>query len=104
LDWLPDHLKEALPVSVRSNVAASLVGVFDSQVSGGKRYDHATQGRRLANATYYNWGEADSETALTYAMNLTPLIDDPNLSVADYVLGHVDQLRADVKQRLDKVR
>ena len=53
LDWLPDEDKQALPVSARSNIAAALVGVFDSQVTGGKRYDLATSGRRLAEATYF---------------------------------------------------
>ena len=66
LDWLADERKQALPVSARSNIAASLVGVFDSQVSGGKRYDLATQGRRLAHATYYASHGTDEESALSY--------------------------------------
>jgi LmbE family N-acetylglucosaminyl deacetylase len=52
LDWLMDDDKQMLPASSRSNIAAALVGVFDSQVTGGKRYDLATAGRRLAHATY----------------------------------------------------
>ena len=103
LDWLPDERKQALAVSARSNIAASLVGVFDSQVSGGKRYDLATQGRRLAHATYYASHATDVETALSYAMDLTPLIEDARLATAGYVLGCVDQLRADVEQRLAKL-
>ncbi len=103
LDWLPDRHKQALPVSLHANLAASLLGVFDSQVSGGKRYDLATQGRRLAHATYFAADQVDQETALTYAMDLTPLIENPNLSIADYVLAFVDHLRADVEQRLAKV-
>lgn len=103
LDWLPDERKQALPVSERSNIAASLVGVFDSQVTGGKRYDLATQGRRLSHATYYASHATDVETALTYAMDLTPLIEDPGLPVAGYVVGFIDQLRADVEQRLAKL-
>lgn len=103
LDWLPDEHKQALPVSERSNVAMSLVGVFDSQVSGGKRYDLATQGRRLAHATYFASHGTDVESALNFAMDLTPLIDDPKLPVAGYVLGFVDQLRADIEKRLAKL-
>ena len=103
LDWLPDERKQALPVSARSNLAASLVGVFDSQVSGGKRYDLATQGRRLAHATYYASHATDVETALSYAMDLTPLIEDPALPVNGYILGFIDQLRTDVEQRLAKL-
>jgi LmbE family N-acetylglucosaminyl deacetylase len=103
LDWLSDEHKQALPVSARSNLAASLVGVFDSQVSGGKRYDLATEGRRLAHATYYASHATDVETALTYAMDLTPLIEDPKLPVAGYVTGFIDELKGDVEARLRKL-
>jgi LmbE family N-acetylglucosaminyl deacetylase len=100
LDWMPDEQKQALPVSARPNVAAALVGVFDSQVSGGKRYDLATAGRSLAHATYYASHGTDEESALSFAMDLTPLIEHPELPVADYVLGFIDRFRADVARRL----
>jgi len=100
LDWLPDESKQALPVSARPNIAAALVGVFDSQVSGGKRYDLATAGRRLAHATYYASHGTDEESALSFAMDLTPLVEDASLPVTDYVLVFVDRFRADVEKRL----
>jgi LmbE family N-acetylglucosaminyl deacetylase len=100
LDWLPDEVKQLMPASARSNIAAALVGVFDSQVSGGKRYDLATAGRRLAHATYYASHGTDEESALNFAMDLTPLVDDPNLEVASYVLGLVDLFRSDVEKRV----
>jgi hypothetical protein len=100
LDWLIDDDKQMLPASARTNIAASLVGVFDSQVSGGKRYDLATAGRRLAHATYYASHGTDQESALNFAMDLTPLVKDPSLDIATYVLGFVDRLRADVEKRV----
>jgi len=100
LDWLPDADKQVLPVSARSNIAAALVGVFDSQVSGGKRYDLATAGRRLAHATYYASHGTDEESAINFAMDLTPLIANPSLSVAEYVLSFVDRLKADIALRV----
>ena len=100
LDWLPDDAKQALAVSERSNIAAALVGVFDSQVSGGKRYDLATAGRRLAHATYFASHGVDEANALTFAMDLTPLIEDAALPVAEYVLEYIDRFRADVERRL----
>ena len=100
LDWMLDDDKQVLPVSARSNIAASLVGVFDSQVTGGKRYDLATAGRRLAHATYYASHGTDQESALSFAMDLTPLVEDPGLSIADYVVGFVDRFREDVARRL----
>lgn len=100
LDWLVDEDKQVLPVSLRPNIAASLVGVFDSQVTGGKRYDLATAGRRLAHATYFASHGTDDESALNFAMDLTPLVEDPSLSIADYVLGFVDRFRVDVAKRI----
>src|SRR4051794_29017499 len=100
LDWMTDDQKQALPVSARSNIAAALVGVFDSQVTGGKRYDLATAGRRLAHATYYASHGTDEESALNFAMDLTALVENPSLPVADYVLGCIDRFRADVEQRI----
>jgi LmbE family N-acetylglucosaminyl deacetylase len=100
LDWLPDADKQVLPASAKPNIAAALVGVFDSQISGGKRYDLATAGRRLANATYFASHGTDQETALSFAMDLTPLIEDPSLSITDYVLGFIDKFRNDVANRL----
>jgi LmbE family N-acetylglucosaminyl deacetylase len=100
LDWLVDDDKQVLPASERSNIAAALVGVFDSQVSGGKRYDLATAGRRLAHATYYASHGTDEESALTFAMDLTPLVEDPDLPVLDYVGAFIDRFRADVERRV----
>ncbi len=104
LDWLDDAAKQPLPVSARSNIAAALVGIFDSQVTGGKRYDLATAGRRLAQATYFASHATDVETALTFAMDLTPLIADPSLPVEKYTLGFIDQFRSDVENRLAKLK
>jgi LmbE family N-acetylglucosaminyl deacetylase len=103
LDWLPDPDKQILPVSARSNVAAALVGVFDSQVSGGKRYDLGTAGRRLAHATYYASHGTDEEAALTFAMDLTPLVQDPSLSIQTYVLDFIDRFRKEVEQRIEGI-
>jgi LmbE family N-acetylglucosaminyl deacetylase len=100
LDWMPDDVKQALPVSARSNIAAALVGVFDSQVTGGKRYDLATAGRRLAHATYFASHGTDQESALSFAMDLTPLVEDPAMPIPDYVLGFIDRFRADVEKKL----
>jgi LmbE family N-acetylglucosaminyl deacetylase len=100
LDWLPDAEKQVLPASAKPNIAAALVGVFDSQISGGKRYDLATAGRRVANATYFASHGTDQESALSFAMDLTPLVEDPNLSIAEYVLRFIDSFRKDVERRL----
>ena len=102
LDWLLDADKQVLDVSTRPKLAAKLVGAFRSQIAGGKRYDVATAGRRLAHATFHASHATDQAGALTWAMDLTPLVHDDKLSAADFVLGHIDRLRADVAARLRK--
>lgn len=102
LDWLGDDEKVALPASDRPSLAASLLGVFDSQITGGKRYDLATEGRRLANATYLASHETDEETALTFAMDLTPLVEDASLDTTAYVTGYIDRFKTDVETRIGK--
>jgi LmbE family N-acetylglucosaminyl deacetylase len=102
LDWLPDDEKVTFDVSARESLQAALVGVFDSQISGGKRYDLATQGRRRAHATYAASHGTDAATALTYAMDLTPLVMDRTLSPAAYVRRALDRFRADVEGTVAK--
>lgn len=102
LDWLLDSDKQALAADQYGNIAAALVGVFDSQITGGKRYDLATTGRRLANATYHNSHAVDSTQALTFAMDLTPLIQDDNLSLIDYTLEFIERFKQDVADRIGR--
>ncbi len=103
LDWLLDGTdKVVLDDSARPELAAQLIGAFESQIAGGKRYDLAIAGRRLANATFFTSHATDRATALTWAMDLTPLVADPARDVAEFTLGYLDRLRADVAARLKK--
>lgn len=101
LDWLPDALKVVLDVSARPNISAALSAVFDSQISGGKRYDDAVLGRRKAHATFFESHAVDDASMLAFAMDLTPLIRDDTLSLSAYTASLVDQLKADIIKRID---
>ena len=102
LDWLPDADKVVLNDSANPELAAALVAVFESQIAGGKRYDLAAAGRRLANATFHTSHATDRATALTWAMDLTPLVHDDALTLEAFTLAQVDRLRADVAARIRK--
>lgn len=104
LDWLLDADKQVLDASAKPKLAAKLVAVFESQIAGGKRYDLATAGRRLANATFHTSHATDRASALTWAMDLTPLVADETLSVEEFTLSYIDRLRSDVADRLRKFR
>lgn len=100
LDWLPDERKVVLDVSAHENLAAALVGVFDSQVAGGKRYDLATLGRRRANATYLASHSTDEMEQATYAVDLSPLLRDDSLNLTTFTLHLIDEFRAAVQQQI----
>ena len=102
LDWLLDDEKQVMPVSAHPNLAASLSGVFDSQIVGGKRYDAAVAGRRMANATFYESHATDEHDALAWAIDLTPLVHDPSIDLAAYTRGFIERFAADVETRIRK--
>lgn len=104
LDWLLTEDKVMLRVDKHPHLLRPLLGVFDSQISGGKRYDLAEEGLRHANATYFDSHTTDKTSLLTFAMDLTPLVQDDSLDVADFTLGFVRRLEQDVAQRLKKFR
>jgi LmbE family N-acetylglucosaminyl deacetylase len=102
LDWLADDQKVPLDASAHPALAEKLVAVFASQIAGGKRYDLAAPGRRLANATFYASHATDTASALSFAMDLTPLVNDETLPVVDFTVAHIERLRADVAARIEK--
>ena len=100
LDWLLDDEKVIMDVSQYPNLAAALVEVFDSQISGGKRYDLATLGRRLSNATFFNSHSVDRSNAITYGMDLTPLIQDDNLDIINFITNYIERFKRDVISKI----
>ena len=100
LDWLPDGEKVALDSGRNPELARRLLAVFDSQISGGKRYDIAAIGRRSANATFHTSHATDSFAGITWAVDLTPVTRDAGPSILDFTAALIGRLGADVSQRL----
>jgi LmbE family N-acetylglucosaminyl deacetylase len=100
LDWMLDEDKVALDVSGNEKLFQSLVGVFDSQIAGGKRYDLATLGRARANATYHQSHGADDAPLVWFAMDLTPLVRDEHRDVVAYVQAYLHRFMDDVHAKL----
>ncbi len=103
LDWINDSEKITLDTDRHPNLASALVEVFDSQIIGGKRYDLAALGRRIANATYFESHQVDASKSLIYAMDLTPLIIDDSLDVSNYVLRYIQRFEEDVKNKIKRM-
>jgi hypothetical protein len=102
LDWLCDPDKLVMPVDRHENLHAALMGVFDSQIAGGKRYDLATAGRRRAHATYFEAHGTDQHSSLIWGMDLTPLLSgaEPH----ELVKSYIERFAAEVSARLDRLR
>ena len=103
LDWVNDNEKVLFDVSGHPNISAALLGVHDSQICGGKRYDLAVEGRRRANATFSESHGTDKVDAYTYGMDLTPLIEDDSIDVISYIQGYMERFQNDVVRRLEKI-
>jgi hypothetical protein len=104
LDWMVDADKVVFDISAHENLQAALLGVFDSQICGGKRYDLATMGRRRANATYYASHSTDVATGMIFAMDLTPLIEGPDMSIRAYVREFTERFVQEVTGRLTRLQ
>jgi LmbE family N-acetylglucosaminyl deacetylase len=99
LDWLCDADKVSMPLEPRREaLLAALIGVFDSQIAGGKRYDLACAGRRRAHATFYDSHETDRNAGLIFGMDLTALLEGGD-AVA-HVRAHIRRFEDDVVARI----
>ena len=103
LDWMTDADKVAFDTSAHENLQAALLGVFDSQIAGGKRYDLATLGRRRAHATYHASHGVDATTGTNFAMDLTPLVEDDTLPPLDLAKAHIERFRREIEDRFGRL-
>jgi len=100
LDWLPDRLKINFDCSEKQDLQKALVKVFNSQISGGKRYDIAVMGRRVAHATFFQSHSTDKTSHLSFGMDLTPLIENPTLSVEKFTKHLIHEFENEVLEVL----
>lgn len=100
LDWMNDSDKVMMDLSDHENLQFALLGVFDSQIAGGKRYDLASMGRRRANATHIGSHGVDETTGLNYGMDMSPLMNNLNLNPAEFVAQFLRRFAMDVRERI----
>ncbi|MEO8354779.1 MAG: hypothetical protein ABI621_02590 [Chloroflexota bacterium] len=103
LDWMVDSDKVMMDLSHHENLQFALLGVFDSQIAGGKRYGLASMGRRRANATYFESHSVDETSGLSYGMDMTPLMNDASLEPAEFIGGLIQRFAGDVQERVNRI-
>ena len=100
LDWMVDSDKVTMDLSKHENLQFALLGVFDSQIVGGKRYDLASMGRRRANATYFESHDVDDTQGLSFGVDMTALMLDSSLDPLKFVGELMQRFVNDVKERV----
>ena len=100
LDWVPSDKVVRLACSAPADFGPALLRIFSSQVDG-KRYDLAAAGRRRAQATFADAYSPDQAEEVLLALDLKPLVENPGLSLVDFVSGLTQAFQ---KQTLDRIR
>ena len=85
-----DSDKVAFDLSHQENLQSALLGVFDSQITGGKRYDLASLARRRANATYFESHGVDLLTGLSFGLDMTSLIQIDDQDPASFIQTYIN--------------
>ena len=102
LDWLRDEDKVPFDTGAHPNLAAALLGVYDSQIAGGKRYDLATIGRRLANATFFASHDVDETDSLAFGLDITGLVEQ-DIDPAAFINGYIQSFKDEINERIAKL-
>jgi len=102
LDWLDDKEKVVFDLNGADPLLASQLREHKSQLGGGRRYDAAFIGRLRANAAFQYPPTPGPEKLALFAMDLTPLVSNRNLDMADFVAGRIERFQADVRSRIRK--
>ncbi len=103
LDWINDPDKVVMDVSTHTNLQHALLRVFDSQIAGGKRYDLAAMSRRQVNATFFESHGVDAATGLSFAMDLTPLMNDSSQQPSNYINEFIHRFEKDINDRISRM-
>jgi LmbE family N-acetylglucosaminyl deacetylase len=102
LDWLEDKERVTFDLHGADPLLTSQLREFKSQIGSGKRYDAAFLGRLRANAAFQDPQAAERAKLVLFAMDLTPLISDNTMDMADFVAATIERFRNDVLSRIRK--
>lgn len=102
LDWMVDEDKVAFDVTDHGELTASVLASYESQAGGERRFDLAVVGRSVAHATFSDPYDVNTSGGLAYAMDLTPLILDDSLSAIAHIDGHIERLRQETLDRIER--
>lgn len=103
LDWLTDQHLVFEDASTFMNIQCSLIGVYDSQISGGKDYLSGILGRRRAHATFNEPHAVDKMSYLSIGQDMTALIHE-NTDIISYVERALGSVRERIVNDLKSLK
>lgn len=101
LDWVSDSRKVVLDIVDPQHLAPRLISVYRSQIAAGKQYDKAIEGRRRANATFFQALSRDAAEQAIYAIDMTPLLTEQELTLDQYISPYLHQFKEEVLSALN---
>lgn len=102
LDWLAHCDRMALHVRDPEHLSERLIHVYRSQYMHDRQYEIALLGRRIVNATHQENHSLGADHQVEFAVDLMPLIHDPNLEMEAYVRHILSHFETDVFTRVDR--
>ena len=100
LDWLPDQRKILMDTGRYIQLAGDLLGVFKSQIAGGKKYDAAFVGRQCSNATFAQSHSCDEYEYASVALDMTRLIEEDTLLIENFLKELIEEFKTEVTARV----
>ena len=101
LDWLNDEEKIALDASAHPELADQRYACSDSQIAGGKNYSQAVIARQTAHATFSQPNHPDRAQRLTFALDLTPLLQDDSIELEDLLRQRIQNFQTTALKTLN---
>ena len=101
LDWMCDSDKVAMPISSQgAKMGRRLINVFKSQIKANQRLNEAVPARWMADAVFFKSHGESPYTAVSWGMDMTPLLQKPLLDPIKYAKFHVDRFSNEVQNRI----
>lgn len=102
LDWLAAADKVVFDASSHSNTAQALLGVYDTQIATGKRFDLAAMGRRAANAAFLERESPVQTDMAALGLDMTQLMED-GVSPAQFMQEKIRAFESETLERIEKL-
>lgn len=102
LEWVPETDRVVLDVSERTHLGDALLGLYDTQLADGLRFDQIFRARREANAGLLLSHRYPNAKQVIYAIDMSRLMSEDSINTLDFVVDLIDRFSDDIRERLGR--